>query len=258
MNKKILLIIGEHNFATIALKNNLIAGGFEVIEVEAVAEEVERHKNDADIYLYYLGPYFKNMIRVLEVINEINSDFRKTLCLIGESIGLRIVKEELPDLVIREQYTRPLDIRQVVLDMNEFANDHYVLTQLKTILLVDDDTDFLKMMQNWLRNDYWIDVASSGDQALEYLTDNRPDLILLDYEMPGQSGADVMKIIRDRPMTSRIPIIFLTGKNDQDVVMEILNQKPEGYILKSSDRDDVLDKLKQFFTKHILLRKRDF
>ncbi|MBO6214512.1 MAG: response regulator, partial [Lachnospiraceae bacterium] len=198
----------------------------------------------------------KNMIKVMEYIHDMNSDNRKTICLIGESIGLRIAKENLGELKVREEYVRPIDIRQIVADMHEFAQDHFKLSQLKTVLLVDDDTDFLKLMQNWLRDSYWVDVVNSGDQAIEYLADNRPDLILLDYDMPKMSGTEVMKHIKDRPMTASIPIIFLTGISDQEVVMEIIKEKPSGYILKSSTRDEVLDKLDQFFTKHILLRKR--
>ncbi len=74
-----------------------------------------------------------------------------------------------------------------------------------------------------------------------------PDLIIMDYEMPGMNGLELMKSIRQEPETSTIPIIFLTGQNEKDQVYSILQYRPDGYLLKSSSRDTIIDSINRFF-----------
>ena len=66
----------------------------------------------------------------------------------------------------------------------------------KRILLVDDDPTFLKMLQGWLHEKYNITAVKSGMQAITYLANHTPDLILLDYDMPITPGPQVMEMIR--------------------------------------------------------------
>ena len=70
---------------------------------------------------------------------------------------------------------------------------------------------------------------------------------MLDYEMPGMNGNQVMQRIRSNPSNDRVPIIFLTGRNDKEGVMKVLAQKPDGYLLKSMPREELLDALSRFF-----------
>ena len=79
-----------------------------------------------------------------------------------------------------------------------------------------------------------------------------PDLILLDYEMPDLDGYDVMQWLHGTPQTSGIPIIFLTGIDDRASVMRVVKQKPDGYLLKSMRKSDLLDALNRFFVMNIL------
>ncbi len=70
--------------------------------------------------------------------------------------------------------------------------------------------------------------------------------------MPGLNGAQVMKRIRSNPKCENIPVIFLTGKNDKEDVLKILEGKPDGYLLKSMPHDTLLDSLDRFFAGTIL------
>jgi CheY-like chemotaxis protein len=90
-------------------------------------------------------------------------------------------------------------------------------------------------------------------EAVRYLKNNTPpDLILLDYEMPDLDGYDVMRLLHGTPQTSEIPIIFLTGVDDRDSVMRVVNLKPDGYLLKSMRKSELLDALNRFFVRNIL------
>lgn len=82
-----------------------------------------------------------------------------------------------------------------------------------------------------------------------YIADNRPDLILLDYEMPVISGPQVLEMIRSETKVDSIPVIFLTGKGDRESVMKVLELKPDGYLLKTTDKAALLKSLEDFFEK---------
>ncbi|NVO06941.1 MAG: two-component system response regulator [Rhodoferax sp.] len=85
-------------------------------------------------------------------------------------------------------------------------------TARPTILVVDDTLDNLTLMSGLLKELYKVKIANSGEKALKAVQgDNPPDLILLDIMMPGLSGWDVCKILKEDPKTRSIPIIFLTA-----------------------------------------------
>ena len=120
----------------------------------------------------------------------------------------------------------------------------------KNILLVDDDASFLKMVKDWLSDDYRVTIVSSGMQAITYIAKNRPDLILLDFEMPVTSGPQVLEMIRSEVGTSNLPVFFLTGKGDKESVTKVLTLKPEGYILKSAGKTELVSQIKDYFERH--------
>lgn len=113
----------------------------------------------------------------------------------------------------------------------------------KHILVIDDSPIMLKTIATSLHNDYIVATASSGRIALRYLQNKPADLILLDYEMPEENGAEVMEKIRSNPDTSLIPVIFLTGVQDTAKVQNALSQKPDGYILKPVNTAALMKKI---------------
>jgi CheY-like chemotaxis protein len=117
----------------------------------------------------------------------------------------------------------------------------------KHILVVDDDSRMLKVIKLHLHEKYDVATAISGKVALKFLETKKTDLILLDYEMPEESGVEVLEKLRLNPDTMDIPVIFLTGITDRRKIQNALVMKPQGYLLKPVDRkklfstiDDVL------------------
>ncbi len=119
----------------------------------------------------------------------------------------------------------------------------------KLVLLVDDDIMYLKMLHGALMQHYRIAMAKNGDQALAYLKKNKPDLMLLDYMMPVKSGREVFYNMHDDPELRDIPVIFLTGANDSESVMEVLKLGPAGYVLKSTTLIKIAETINAFFKK---------
>lgn len=102
----------------------------------------------------------------------------------------------------------------------------------KHILIVDDDASMLRMMKNYLSEEYQVATAISGKVALKFLETKHTDLVLLDYEMPGENGADVLAEIRSNPELKDLPVIFLTGVTDRGKIEQVLSNNIQGYLLK--------------------------
>ena len=117
----------------------------------------------------------------------------------------------------------------------------------KVILLVDDDPTFLHMAKSWLDEKFKVIMVSSGMQALAFISKNVPCLILLDYEMPGMTGPEVLKKIRTESRTPDIPVFFLTGKTDNDAMNALKDLNPLGFIIKTGGKDELVSKVEEFF-----------
>ena len=101
------------------------------------------------------------------------------------------------------------------------------------VLAVDDDTDLLALMQKALGQDYDVVVAGDAGTAIEKaFGEPRPDLILLDVEMPDISGFEVCRALKDEAITASVPVIFLTGKTEAQAQVEAFELGAVDYISK--------------------------
>ena len=107
----------------------------------------------------------------------------------------------------------------------------------KRILVVDDNGTMLRTMKAMLSDRYEVAVAVSGAQAMTSIGKQRPDLILLDYEMPVCDGRMTLEMIRADEEMRDIPVMFLTAVNDRENIEAVLRLKPAGYFLKPPVKD---------------------
>ena len=92
------------------------------------------------------------------------------------------------------------------------------------ILLVDDNQDFLTAGQQFLATlGYHVTTASDGEQALEAVALERPDIILMDVMMPRLDGWDTLKTLQSSPQTADIPVLMLTALRGPDPVKQSFN-----------------------------------
>lgn len=113
----------------------------------------------------------------------------------------------------------------------------------KTILVVDDDVRMLNIIKLYLQDLYEVVVVPSGKLALKYLSKKSADLVLLDYLMPIEDGPAVLQQIRESSPHCNIPVVFLTGVDDKDLVMKGLKLHPNSYLLKPVSRAILLERV---------------
>lgn len=101
------------------------------------------------------------------------------------------------------------------------------------ILVVDDEPDVLGTLSRALmRQGYAVGTASSGDEALRFLKQQVPDLIVLDVIMPGLNGFEVCSLIRSNPTYDFVPILFLTARGHSEDVVKGLDAGGDDYVTK--------------------------
>lgn len=115
----------------------------------------------------------------------------------------------------------------------------------KRVLVVDDNGTTLRTMKAMLEDSYEVAIAISGAQAMTSIGKKRPDLILLDYEMPVCDGKMTLEMIRADEEMKDIPVVFLTAVNDRANIEAVLKLKPAGYFLKPAVKDKLIAEIEK-------------
>ena len=213
---------------------NEINAGWEKASMMALYAEEGQHPGDDTLV------YLKDKL----------SEDPKIMTIIGEKPDIKYITDTIPADLIYKEYIRPIDATVFIKDVQEVMNKVETGEFKKSILIVDDDPNYMGLVRDWLKGTYKISMANSGLQAIKWLGKNKADLILLDHEMPVTSGPQVLEMLRSDPETASIPVMFLTGKSDKESVMAVLSLRPEGYFLKTIEREELLQQLKDFFIRH--------
>lgn len=115
----------------------------------------------------------------------------------------------------------------------------------KHILVVDDDRSILKLLKSALGLEYDVTTVLNGRMAEKFLATKKTDLILLDYEMPIETGPQVLQHLRAEEETAQIPVVFMTGVASRSKIQEVMLLGPQGYLLKPVDMDKLYSTIKK-------------
>ncbi len=113
------------------------------------------------------------------------------------------------------------------------------------VLVVDDDPVTLRAVKGMLDSEFDVILATSGTKAIATMGRKRPDVVLLDYEMPVVDGKQTLEMIRSEEELKDLPVIFLTGKSDRAHIHSVLALRPAGYILKPAERENLIASIRK-------------
>jgi len=123
------------------------------------------------------------------------------------------------------------------------------------ILLVDDDPHLLTTLGDRLGHaGYKVTPATSGEQALEKLQEDEPDLIILDISMPGMGGIGFLKEISDENSKPRYPVLVLTARGAMESFFETL--EVDGFIAKPCPAEQLMEKMQGALDRHPRVRRQ--
>lgn len=244
----ILVYSETRGYLNITIEDQLKSLGYNVINVASSVNDMNNVKVDITAVLMYTDEDLLKKQQALVFMRDKILEEDIPLFVIGDVNELAYVRELMPKQLLKEEFQRPIDVKEVVNHMDEYIRLNGKHTK-KKILVVDDSGAMLRNVKGWLEESYLVSLANSGTMAIKYLSNNRPDLVLLDYEMPVINGKQVLEMIRSESEFSDIPVMFLTSKNDKETINQVLGLKPEGYILKTTPPEQIVQMINDFFLK---------
>ena len=118
------------------------------------------------------------------------------------------------------------------------------MNNTRKILVIDDMEEIRILMERVLSiAGFEILTASSGEEGLERMMKDRPDLVLLDIDMPGMNGFETCKALRENSANNSMPIIMLTGEEAPSAIVRSLEEGADDYIVKNDGRTKLLKKI---------------
>lgn len=246
-----VLIVSEkiNGFTVNALETALENCGVKTIKTSVVEAKMSSYVQSSEIVL--IADDSENIL-ALNNLRKDCKELEKPIVLYGENNAIVEMEHLFEGSNVALSFKRPIEVVEVaekvsrLLERIEHSNDR------KKILVVDDNGVMLRTILGWLEGQYEVSLANSATGAFAAIERNRPDLILLDYEMPVCSGAQFMEMLAIEETTKDIPVIFLTSRNDSDTVIEVMKLKPKGYILKSTPQEQVINTINNFFAQNLI------
>lgn len=247
-SKKILFISLEMSFLVDAIINNLKEAEYDVISSKPDIKVLEEDLKRGDIVILYLGKMTDITRESFIYIKDGCIEEDKSLYLLGSREELAAAHSIFPENMIQNEFERPINVKDLIKEFDhELSN-----TRKPNILIVDDDSVYLRTVHEWLHEKYHLTMVNSGMNAITYLAKHTPDLILLDYEMPVADGPKILEMIRSEKSTKDTPVMFLTGQNSRENVENVIRLKPSGYLLKSMKPWELIRAIDNFFKKQKL------
>ena len=116
---------------------------------------------------------------------------------------------------------------------------------IQKILLVDDSkTELHHLSEILLKRCYVVRTAENGEEAMQRLAEEKPDLILMDVVMPGQNGFQLTRAITRDPRFADVPVIMCTSKNQETDKVWGLRQGAKDYVVKPVKAEELIAKIK--------------
>ncbi len=120
-----------------------------------------------------------------------------------------------------------------------------------TLLVVDDDVALVQMLKSSLESEgYTVHIGFDGQMALQQARVRKPQLIIMDVNMPMTNGLQALEFLRKNPETAPIPVIFLTGASSHLVYPAVEAASRVAYLKKPLDIEQLNSLVKQFLQKY--------
>lgn len=129
-------------------------------------------------------------------------------------------------------------------------------THAASILIVEDNMELRTFLLHTLSEDYNVSDVGNGQEALDFIKERQPDLILSDVMMPIMNGDKMCNILKSNIETSHIPIILLTALNDKESIIKGLQTKADKYIVKPFDMEVLKANIANVLANREIMKKR--
>ena len=244
--QNILVVMENNSFLVRNICEQLKELNYNVDSIEMDIHKISMQKNNYEAIFLYTESDTDVMAKELIYIRDKAIEENLPVFYIGNDA--EHLQNIMPEYVLKSVFKRPIDVKITAKIVDKYIKE-YGKQVRKKILVVDDSGAMLRNVKGWLQDKYNVILANSGAMAIKYLAMDRPDLVLLDYEMPIVDGKQVLEMIRTETEFRDVPVIFLTSKNDRESIIKVMDLKPEGYLLKTMEPERIVEEVNKFFMK---------
>ena len=257
-SREIVIVMFQYSVIIKGIERKLTEMQYRVSTVtENLENEMKRIAGRVSLIVFYLPPDINedhSKLKTLLEMGDVVEKRHQNAILIGEGKYKAEVMRQIPTLRSRPWLDRPVDMDTLEQTVIQEVNRVDAPDKKGRILIVDDDPAYAKIVREWIKEEYKVDIVTAGMQAISFLIkipeNEKVDLILLDYEMPVVDGPQVLQMLRQEEATANIPVIFLTGNGTREAVSRVMELKPDGYLLKSTKKEDLLEFLNSKIKKN--------
>lgn len=119
---------------------------------------------------------------------------------------------------------------------------------MANILLVEDDTDLSETLQDWLMfQQHTVEAVYTGTEALEQMRFSTFDIVVLDWQLPGMNGIDVLRTYRSEG--GKMPVLMLTGRTEAKEIKQLMDAGATDYMAKPFNLKDLSARVDQIVSK---------
>lgn len=249
MSDVVIVCEKVNNFAAQSVSGALKEAELKV-ECFSVKEEIsDEILMDTSIVMVLGSALFSEKSFTLNKLNAKCLKLGKPVVVLGLEEENEVLRKLINRDILAKELIRPMPPGELVEEIKKLIEQESKLLERKRIMVIDDSGMVLRTIQGWLEERYEVMLSNSAMKAMAQIEEKKPDLILLDYEMPEMDGAACFEMLRMREQTCDIPVIFLTAKGDPESVKAVVSKRPEGYILKPSSKEMLLARIEEVFVK---------
>ncbi len=245
-SRNILVVAQIRNYLLLSIEKHLQQARYQTIAVPADTDEIGKVKEPLCGMLIYVEETLLEQQQALHFLKDRAVMDAIPAFAVGSPAVLKEIRALFPAYLMLGAFERPINVHVSEL-VGKIDGLLKQFNTQKKILVVDDSGAMLRIIKGWLEDKYSVFPVNSAAMAIKYLANNRPDLVLLDYEMPVVDGKQILEMIRSETDFTDIPVIFLTKKDDEQSIQNVAELRPEGYLLKSMDPQQIIKAVDDFF-----------
>ncbi len=244
----IVIVLFQYSVVVKGIERRLSELGYHVTIVSEKYHLITEFGKTTSLFLLYMpGEVFSDkltMRRLGEIFDMVHLT-GKNMVILGERKDHEDLSAEFPTMDDFVWLDRPVDAETLGEEVEKAIATPAKKAEQKHVLIVDDDPSYASMVREWIKGIYRTDIVTAGMQAITFCTRNKVDLVLLDYEMPIVDGPQLLQMLRQDDSTKNIPVVFLTGVGTKEGVERVMELRPDGYVLKSTTRENLLGYLRK-------------
>lgn len=238
-NKKRILVVDEDSETLERLRSYLepeyLVGT--VNYGEFVLEYIE--KNATDLILMDAEKPMQDDFSIIKSIRDLEEDADIPIMFMTDKSNRNAVLDSI-NLGVDAYIMKPVSKDTLLGKISDVISHQERMKTKKTILAVDDDVTYLKIINNSLRDNFNVIMVNSTKMAMEYLDYHTPSLVIVDYQISKFNGTSVIDYMIENLDMTDVPVIIMTGINDKKAAMTSIANKPCKFLLKPVSKLDLM------------------